>query len=117
MLLLENFPTIRKIEEMTREQITKIIRAHEAELRGAGVESLSLVGSVARGEATDASDVDVLVRLAPDAARSGFAYFARLEVLAQLLRDFIGRPVDVIAEPVRGDHLRHSIDKDAVLAF
>jgi uncharacterized protein len=53
---------------MNPDQIIATLRAHEAELRTAGVQSLSLLGSVARGEATEASDVDVLVRLTPDAA-------------------------------------------------
>src|SRR6266849_6250568 len=102
---------------MNQEQIIATLRAHEAELRTAGVQSLSLFGSVARGEATEASDVDVLVRLAPDAAQGGFAYFARLDALVRHLRDVLGCPVDVVAEPVRKERLRRSIEKDVRLAF
>jgi predicted nucleotidyltransferase len=70
----------------------------------------------ARGEATEA-DVDVLVRLTPDAAQGGFAYFAGLDALVRRLHDLLGCPVDVIAEPVRKERLRRSIEKDAMLAF
>jgi uncharacterized protein len=102
---------------MNRDQILATLRAHEAELRTAGVQSLSLFGSVVRGEATEASDVDVLVRLTPDAAQGGFAYFARLDALVRRLRDVLEYPVDVVAEPVRKERLRRSIEKDMTLAF
>jgi uncharacterized protein len=102
---------------MNRDQILATLRAHEAELRTAGVQSLSLFGSVARGEATEASDVDVLVRLTPDAAQGGFAYFARLDALVRRLRDVLECPVDVVAEPVLKERLRRSIEKDMTLAF
>ena len=102
---------------MNPDQIIATLRAHKAELRTAGVQSLSLFGSVARSEATEASDVDVLVRLTPDAAQGGFAYFARLDALVRRLQDLLGCSVDVITEPVRKEALRRSIEKDAMLAF
>ena len=74
---------------MNRNEIIAILRAHEAELRTAGVQSLSLFGSVARGEATEASDVDVLIRLTPEAGQGGFVYFARLDTLMRRLQDVL----------------------------
>jgi predicted nucleotidyltransferase len=53
---------------MDRNQVIAGLRAHEAELRAAGIDSLAVFGSVARGEATGASDVDVVVRLSGAAA-------------------------------------------------
>ena len=50
---------------MDREQVIARLRAHERELRAAGVVQLSLFGSVARGEARPDSDVDVAVKLDP----------------------------------------------------
>lgn len=102
---------------MNRDEALAILRAHEAELRAAGVESLSLFGSVARGDATADSDVDVVVRLTSEASEGGFAYFGRLDDLTQRLRKILGCPVDVIAEPVRKDRLRQSIEREATLAF
>ena len=49
------------MRRIDREQVIAILRAHEAELRSAGVESVSLFGSVARGEPFP-QDVDVAVR-------------------------------------------------------
>ena len=43
------------------DDILMILRAHRDELRAAGLRHLSLFGSVARGEATSGSDLDLLV--------------------------------------------------------
>jgi predicted nucleotidyltransferase len=45
---------------MTRDSILGILRAHEPELKAAGLMHLSLFGSVARGEHTVESDVDLV---------------------------------------------------------
>jgi predicted nucleotidyltransferase len=102
---------------MKRDEALAILRAHQAELRTLGVESLSLFGSMARGDATAVSDVDVTVRLTPEASKGGFAYFGRLDELTRRLREILGCPVDVIAEPVRKDRLRQNIEREATLAF
>lgn len=48
---------------MGKDQVIAKLREHETELRAAGAEHVSLFGSVARGEATEVSDLDVLVTL------------------------------------------------------
>ena len=45
------------------EHVIATLRAHEAELHRAGIRHLSLFGSVARGDATVDSDVDLVVEL------------------------------------------------------
>lgn len=102
---------------MNRDEALAILRAHEAELRALDVESLSLFGSVARGDATADSDVDVVVRLTPEAREGGFAYFDRLEDLAERLGAILARRVDVIAEPIGKERLRQTIEREAALAF
>ena len=102
---------------MRRDDIIAKLRYHERDLRAAGISSLALVGSVARGEADDDSDVDILVRLSPDAAAGGFAYFGHIDTLASRLEAIVGRPVDLIAEPIRKDQLRRRVQKDRVIAF
>jgi hypothetical protein len=94
------------------------LRAHEAELRRAGVSSLSLFGSTVRGEADAGSDVDLVVRLREDfAGGGGFAYFGRLEELRERLARILEREVDLIAEPVRKDRLRREIERNRLVAF
>lgn len=102
---------------MNREQAITRLRAHEAELRAAGVERLSIFGSVARGDATEASDVDVVVRLSPDASQGGFTYFGRLDEINRRLEQILGGPVDIVTEPVRKERLRQAIEREATLAF
>jgi hypothetical protein len=46
----------------SRPEVLAVLRAHEAELRARGVETLTLFGSMERGDATGASDVDSPVR-------------------------------------------------------
>ena len=65
------------------------MRAHEAELRDAGVAALSVFGSAARDDAGAASDVDVLVRLHDAVRQSGFHYFGVLAALEQRLHDIL----------------------------
>lgn len=102
---------------MDKDRAIAIVRAHEAELRAAGVESLSIFGSVARGDATEGSDVDVTVRLSPEVSQGGFAYFGRLDDLARRLEEILGCSVDLLAEPVGKHSLREAIDREAALAF
>lgn len=93
------------------------LRAHKGELKQAGVVSLYLIGSVARGEDRPDSDVDLVVRLTDDARRGGFSYFGRIDRLRQRLESIVARHVDLIAEPVERERLRDSIEKDRILAF
>ena len=84
---------------MTRDRAIAVLRAHEQELRRAGVASLSLFGSVARDEVTPASDIDLAVRLAPGFSEGGFDYFGRFEDLRAGLAAILGCQVDLVEEP------------------
>lgn len=59
-----------------------------------GARDVRVFGSVARGEADAASDVDLLVDVVADA--HGFAYFGLLEDLRRELEALLGRDVDII---------------------
>jgi predicted nucleotidyltransferase len=102
---------------MDREQALAILRAHEDELREAGIVRLSLFGSTARGEAGPDSDVDLAVRLSENFSCGGFDYFGRLEELEQRLSRMLGCEVDVVEEPVRRDRFQKQIEREGVLAF
>ncbi len=95
------------------EQVIATLRAHEAELRRAGISRLSLFGSVARGDDEADSDVDLAAEFDP-AARIGLFELVAIETrLGQL----IGRPVDLLAEPVEKARLRANIERDRRRAF
>ena len=75
---------------MTRRTVITRIRKHRAQLEKLGVKSLSLFGSVARGEDHPGSDVDILVEF------KGRATFDRYMDTKFYLEDLLGRKVDLI---------------------
>ena len=95
------------------EHVIAILRAHEAELRRAGIRHLSLFGSVARNDATVDSDVDLAAEFEPAARMDLF----RLTALARRITEILGRRVDLLPEPVEKLRLRANIDRDRRLAF
>jgi predicted nucleotidyltransferase len=98
---------------MNREQVIARLKAHESELRAAGIVQLSLFGSVARGEARPTSDVDVAVKLDP---RRCIDLFDLGGINIQL-QDLLGASVDLITEPARRSQFQRRIDQDRVLVF
>jgi len=103
---------------MDKDQVIAKLREHEAELRAAGAEQMSIFGSVARGEATDESDLDVLVKLTDPVAKSGWGYFSALAMLQERIINITGfYKVDVIAEPIEKERVRQSVEKDRKFAF
>jgi predicted nucleotidyltransferase len=103
-------------EAMDRAQVISVLQARERELRAAGVVSVSLFGSTARGESAP-HDVDLAVRLAENFSRGGFDYFGRLEDLERHLSELLGCKVDVVEEPVRRARFQQEINRDRTLAF
>ena len=80
-----------------------------------GIEQLSLFGSVARGDQTDGSDVDLAVRFSP-AARASISVFEFLDV-RDAIADLLGRPVDLVTEPARRPRFQQRINRDRLLVF
>ena len=98
---------------MDRTEAIDRLRAHESELRRLGVASVSLFGSVARGEQSENSDIDVAVSFEP-AARIGLIRWAGI---AGQLERWLGGKVDVISEPARGQRFQSAIERDRVVVF
>jgi len=72
---------------VTAEEVTAILRAHESWLRAAGIGTLSLFGSVARGEARPDSNIDLVAEFNP-AATMDLIHLVRLQ---WELADLLGR--------------------------
>lgn len=75
----EKVPTIKEVEQ----KIIPILKSH-------GVSKAGLFGSVARGEATEKSDIDVLVEIGPEV---GLLKFIGLKLE---LEKALGKKVDLV---------------------
>lgn len=94
---------------MRREKALHILVEHHQELRERfGVKSLRLFGSVARDEASEGSDVDILVDFEEIPTLFGFLR------LRTYLQDLLGAKVDLITETGLKERARHSVEKDAI---
>jgi predicted nucleotidyltransferase len=98
---------------MTRDAVIAALRAHEPELKAAGVVRLSLFGSLARDTAGPESDIDLLAAF--DEARP----LSLLDVIRieNQLADLLGQPVDLIEEGAIKPRVQQSVDREAVRAF
>ena len=85
----------------SREEILRIAAKH-------GARNVRIFGSVARGEADEASDIDVLVDL--DVGRSLFD----LGGLLMDLQELLGRKVDVVIEKGLRARIRDRVLREAV---
>lgn len=91
-----------------RDAIVQRLSGHRAELDRLGVKSLSIFGSVARGEETDSSDLDVLV------AFNGPATLDAYMDLKDLLERIAGRRVDLVTERALKPLVRARIAQELV---
>ena len=98
---------------MDRSTVVAKIRECELELRAAGITRLSLFGSVARGEATTESDVDLMAEFDPDRPFS-LLDMVRLE---NRLADILGVSVDLAPARAMKDRVRERASREAVRAF
>lgn len=92
-----------------RDQILQILQAHKSELTEKyDVKSLALFGSVARGMATHASDIDILVEYYKV---PGLFRFIELQ---QYLEEITGHPVDLVTRKALKRQLRDRILEEAI---
>lgn len=94
----------------TSDEILAILRSHREELQQRGVKSLSIFGSVARGEAGSESDVDLLVELDQPI---GLFSFVRLQ---HYLEGLLGRSVDLVTREALRESLKDRILQEAIRA-
>ena len=93
----------------TSQEVLTLLRQHGPLLRERyGGTTLRVFGSMARGTATPASDLDLLVRFdAPATAR-------RFYGLQIFLEDLLGRHVDLVTEKALREEFRHRVEADAI---
>ena len=94
---------------MNRDEVLDVLRTHKPTLvERFGVTELALFGSFARDQATDGSDVDILVLFdGPATSRSYFGVQFYIE-------DLLGRRVDLVTDKALRSELRPYVEREAL---
>ncbi len=97
---------------MKRDEALKILAVNQERLKDFSVKSLAIFGSVARNEATEASDIDVLVEF-QEGKTVGLFEFIRL---MHFLEEILGCKVDLATPNALRKEMRGQILKEAIYA-
>jgi predicted nucleotidyltransferase len=95
---------------MKRDIVLALIHKHRPELKKFGVVSLAIFGSVARGEETPESDIDILVEY------QGPATFDRFMDTKYYLQELLGCKVDLVTPQAIKPRMKPYIMQDLVYA-
>jgi predicted nucleotidyltransferase len=98
---------------MDREAVLSVLREHADELRSCGVTHLQIFGSVARGDATDGSDVDLLADFDAE-KRLSLLGVAGIQVR---LEEMLGRSVDLSSPAWLKPRVSERAMREAVVVF
>ncbi len=98
-----------EVESMNNDQVVKIKESLAGVLERNGVKRAALFGSVVRGEATEESDIDLLVEF------EGRKSLLDLSGLKLEVEDVLGRKVDVLTYGSLHPLLRDRILKEQVV--
>ncbi len=93
---------------MLRDEALRLLESRKGDLRRFGVKSLRLFGSVARDEAVEVSEVDLLVGFDESPT---FSNFMKLRIF---LEDLLRAKVDLVTENGLRDRVRPYVEKEAV---
>ena len=99
--------TTKSKSKLSREDVLELLRSHKGVLRERfGVTEISLFGSFARDEATEDSDVDVVVEF--DEIPSWHVFFGA----QRYIEDISGRSVDLVRPGNIREEIRPYIEVD-----
>jgi hypothetical protein len=90
--------------------LIKRLQASRSALRREGIAGVSVFGSVARGDARQDSDVDLLIEPAAGTAVSGL----RLVRWKTLLSELLGRNADVVVREFLDDKVKEAMGRDLI---
>ena len=97
------------MDGLGRGEVVDILRAHRETLAERfGVAELALFGSFARDQATDSSDIDILVGF--DGPATSKSYFG----VQFYLEDLLGRRVDLVTTKALRPRCRPYVEREAV---
>ena len=94
---------------MSKDQVLDLLSQHRGEMAERfGVKNLAIFGSVVRGEASQASDVDVLVEFTGRATFDGFMD------LKFYLEDLLHTQVDLVTNKALRESMRAEIQREMI---
>lgn len=97
------------MNQLGRDEVLETLRAHKPTLvERFGVTSLTLFGSFARDEATETSDLDILVRF--DGPATSKTYFG----VQFYIEDLLGCDVDLVTDKALRAEIRPYVEREAV---
>lgn len=94
---------------LDRKNTLALLEGKQSTLHTLGVVSLALFGSVARDEAVDGSDIDILVSF----HQSPVTFDAYMDVKL-FLEDLLNNPVDLVIAESLHPRIKPSVHQDAV---
>ena len=98
---------------MNKDEVINKLRAHEPELKAAGIVRLAVFGSVARGDNSPESDVDLLA----DFDKTKYYTLLTMGRLENRLADLLGTRVDLSSPEWLKESVKNQVLEEAVLAF
>ena len=98
---------------MDKSHVIETLRVHRDELRAAGVMHLSVFGSVARGDASEKSDVDLMA----DFDKSERLTLVKIGSLQHRLSEWLGVEVELSSADWMREPVRSKAIREAVVAF
>ena len=97
-----------KPKNTQKESILTILQTNQAILKQFGVAKLAIFGSIVRGEATENSDIDILVSF--EKTPTSKDYFG----LQFFLEDLLEKPIDLVTDKSLRKELRSHIEKELI---
>ena len=99
---------------MVRDEVLSQLKAYSARLKAEGVQSLSLFGSVARGDEHADSDIDLLASLDNRDFKLSLLDIARLQ---DELERVLGRRVQITTTPLRNPYFKKNVEQDLIRVY
>jgi predicted nucleotidyltransferase len=98
--------------------VAALLAGQESQLRAAGIERLSLIGSVARGQSRQTSDIDLVATFRDDALNMRrLRDVVKLSVIERRLSHVLRRSVDVLPHHALDNHMMGQLARDGVQVF
>ena len=112
--LVKEYDTVKSQEVMMdKDTVLERLRRYQGELQQRGILHAAVFGSVARGEATEESDLDILIEIDPNLPMDIYAYAG----LKRFIADLFPIPTDVVNPAALKEGLRPGTQQEAFYAF